>query len=337
MKLRCLYIFLLVAVYSAGCTAQPRGVTAIAFYNTENLFDTEDDPDTDDDEFTPQGPYHYTDNIYRQKLHNIATVLQQLGTDKDVQGAVLIGLAEIENGKVLTDLVAQPELSKRGYRYAWFNSADPRGIDVALLYDPHRFRMLKAEAVPATVNGYTEATRDVLHVKGILAGDTIHVLVNHWPSRREGQGATEPKRIAIAQLNKRILDGIYSKEPKAKVIIMGDLNDNPDDASVAKTLRAASSKPTNTQALYNPMADIYAGGKGSVLYKHHWDLFDQTIISGGFFTGRRLQYYMAEVYDRDFLFTQHGKFAGQLHRSFGGTRWLNGYSDHLPVILYLKQ
>ncbi|HEY9177077.1 MAG TPA: endonuclease/exonuclease/phosphatase, partial [Flavipsychrobacter sp.] len=195
-----------------GCTAQENTRhCAVAFYNVENLFDTVDDPATMDDEFTPTGRYRYTDKVYRQKLHNIATVIGELN-------AALVGLAEIENSTVLKDLAAQPELKKYNYKYAWYNSPDPRGIDVALLYEPARFKVIYTKAIPVRMKGM--ATRDILYVKGILDGDTVHVHVNHWPSRGEGMAESAPKRRAAAMVAEENVRGILAGNPRAKIIIM---------------------------------------------------------------------------------------------------------------------
>lgn len=327
-----------VLIFSAGCTAQKKdgNTCAIAFYNLENLFDTRNDPMTDDDEFTPEGRFHYTDNIYKQKLHNIAQVLQQLGTDADDNGAALIGVVEVENNKVLNDLIAQPEIKNRNYKYAWFDSPDPRGIDVALIYHPKKFTLIKA--VPIGTEVFEDDTRDILHVKGILLGDTVHVLVNHWPSRREGKNQTAGKRYAAAARNRKLVNEIQSANPNAKILLMGDFNDNPTDASIVKELGATGNKAqVNNRTLYNPMADIYTSGTGSILYKRHWDLFDQVMLSASFLTAKKWRYKNAEVFNREFLITQRSKMKGYPHRSFAGTHWINGYSDHLPVVVYLSR
>lgn len=333
-----LLLLIIILVFSAGCTAQKKdgNTCAIAFYNLENLFHPDNDPKTDDEEFTPQGAFHYTDNIYRQKLHNIATVLQQLGTDADDNGAALIGVAEVENGKVLADLLSQSEIKPRNYKYAWFDSPDPRGIDVALIYNPKKFTLLKA--VPIGTDVSEDDTRDILQATGVLMGDTVHVLVNHWPSRREGKNQTAGKRYAAAARNRKLIKQIQALNANAKILLMGDFNDNPTDASIVNELGAFANKAqVNNQGLYNPMADIYTSGSGSILFQHHWDLFDQIILSGTWLNGKKWRFSKAEVFNRDFLVTQRGKFKGYPHRSFAGTHWINGYSDHLPVVVYLSK
>ena len=328
-------LFTIVSCYTA--TGQKAAtVYPIAFYNLENLFDPADDPNKNDDEFTPHGFKHYTPDIYQQKLHNLATVIEKLGTDANKEGAALIGVAEIENDKVLRDLSSQPEIKQRGYRSVWYESPDLRGIDVALLYNPTYFTVVSSRSIPAPFNG-ADKTRDVLYVSGKLNGEIVHVLVNHWPSRREGKNETAPDRVAVAKVNKRIADSLLKKDAKARIIIMGDLNDNPTDNSLMQTLNAKADKlNTAYPYLYNPWVSIYRMGKGTAAYNDRWDHFDQIIISSGFFNGKLL-YKSNEIFDRPFLKQQSGKYKGYPHRSFSGHRWLNGYSDHLPVLIYLAQ
>jgi hypothetical protein len=312
---------------------------AVAFYNCENFFDTQDDPAKEDEEFTPAGKYHYTDNIYRKKLHNIASVIQLMG---DGQEPAIVGLVEIENNTVLNDLVRQPELSSVGYRYEWFEGPDPRSIDVAMLYDPKRFKVIKSEplSVDITSTGGKSITRDVLHVHGILLGDTIHVFVNHWPSQRGGEEASEPKRTIAAQVNRKAINAIIARSPNAKVIVMGDLNDNPPAPSIVNALGAKGERTAvSGNALYNPWAALYAAGQGTEVYRKKWNLFDQVIISNGLLVNRnnKLHYDRVEIFKPGFIVDTYKGHEGEPHRSFAGTRWINGYSDHFPVILYLAK
>lgn len=318
-------ILLALLLTLTSCAAQEdQQHCAVAFYNVENLFDTVDDPATMDDEFTPTGRYRYTDKVYRQKLHNIATVIGELD-------AVLVGLAEIENNTVLKDLTAQPELKKYNYKYAWYNSPDPRGIDVALLYDPAHFMVLHTEAVPVRMKGLV--TRDVLYVQGILDGDTVHVHVNHWPSRGEGMQESIPKRRAAAIIVEKNIRSILAANPKAKIIVMGDLNDNPGDESISEVLGAKNDR--NAQ-LYNPWLGLHHSGKGTSVYNRKWDHFDQVIISKAFQAGDGWHYEKAEIFDAAFIRNKGFEDAYPL-RSFKGYHWNNGYSDHLPVVLHLRR
>lgn len=331
----CIYIFLLSFLCCCTTTAQKQTATyPVAFYNLENLFDPANDPNRNDDEFTPNGANHYTQEVYRQKLHNLATVIEKLGADANNGGAALIGVAEIENDKVLRDLCNQPEIKRRNYKYVWYESPDLRGIDVALLYNPKYFTVVSSKSIPAPFNG-ADKTRDVLFVSGKINGEMVHVLVNHWPSRREGKNKTAPDRAAVAKVNKRIADSLIKKDAKARIIIMGDLNDNPTDNSVMQSLNAKADKlNTAYPYLYNPWVNVYRTGRGTAAYNDSWDHFDQIIISSALLKGK-LHYQRNEIFDRPFLKQQSGKYKGYPHRSFSRNRWINGYSDHLPVVIYL--
>ena len=322
-----------------GCTQQADNhEIAVAFYNCENFFDTVHNPAKEDEDFTPEGRYHYTQRIYEQKLHNIATVLQSMGGD---DGPAMIGMAEVENNTVLTDLAHQPELAKRNYKYAWFDGPDPRGINVALLYNPKYFVMLGTEPLHVDLSAFAgkSLTRDVLHVYGILAGDTVDIFVNHWSSRRGGEDASDAKRATAAQVDKDAITTIMKNRPGAKIILMGDLNDNPTDNSITGIL-GAKAEPTDVTetGLYDPWTGIYKGAAGTESFRGSWNLFDQIIISGGFLANRnnKLRYDRAEIYRPDFIVDHYKGHDGEPHRSFVGTRWINGYSDHFPVILYLS-
>lgn len=335
--------FLLFCLATFNLKAQKKSfqVTAVAFYNFENLFDTEDDPSNwGDDEFLPNGPYRYTPEIYRQKLHNLATVICQLGKELTPDGAAIIGTAEIENDKVLQDLVTQPEIADRNYKFIHFESPDSRGIDVALLYNPKYLQVVQARGLRTDitgVSGKSARTRDVLYVQGVLLGDTVNIFVNHWPSRRGGEAATVPLRAIAAGVSKKVMDSLLLRNPSAKVIIMGDLNDDPTDASVAKILGAKGDRAeVKLRGLYNPFVSFYKAGTGTLAYNDSWSLFDQIMVSGAFLdkTGSQWSYYRAEVFNREFLKNKFGQYKGYPHRSFDGNNWINGYSDHFPILVY---
>lgn len=316
-------------------------ISAIAFYNFENLYDTEDDPKKFDEEFTPAGANHYTDEIYRQKLHNLATVLKQLGTDVTPDGPAIIGTAEIENRRVLEDLVAEPEIAARHYGVVHFEGPDSRGIDCAMLYNPKYFKLLSARSLYVNLrseDGSAGGTRDVLHVTGLLSGDTVHVFVNHWPSRRGGEAASAPRRAKAAAVGRKVIDSLMKDNENAKIILMGDLNDDPIDASVVKVMKAKGDRDDVKKGdMFNPFTKLYKQGIGSLGYNDSWNLFDQIMISGAYLKDNNTgwKYYKAEVFNRDFLKNKFGQWRGYPHRSFDGTIWLNGYSDHFPTLVYI--
>jgi predicted extracellular nuclease len=333
--LRSVIVFFFVFPFNVTCIAQQSGKRlAVAFYNCENFFDTQDNPLKDDDEFTPGGKYKYTERIYRQKLHNIARVVKGMG---DPKGLAMIGLAEVENSKVLKDLVNEPQIAARKYKYVWYDGPDPRGINVALIYDPVMFRLINSKPVSINIagTGGKVVTRDALQATGVLSGDTVTVLVNHWPSRRGGDGASAPKRIIAANVNKNVAEGLWKKNSNATIIVMGDLNDNPDDESVTKTLGAvADKKLVAKKGFYNPYAAIYSNGGGTEVYRKKWNLYDQIIVSGSLVQCKNLCFDKAEVFKPDYIIDKYKGKEGEPYRSFKGTYWINGYSDHFPVIVY---
>lgn len=337
-----LYLFLISFSFNLHAQNKVLQINAVAFYNLENLFDTINDPNKFDEDFTPNGPYHYTSEIYHKKLHNMATVLSQLAIEKIPDGPALIGVAEIENETVLKDLIHQPELESRKLRIIHFESPDSRGIDVAMLYNPAFFRVINARALPVEIitNGKMEHTRDVLYVIGRLGDDTFHVFVNHWPSRRGGEAATVWKRAKAASVSKNIIDSIMAVNPNAKAIVMGDLNDDPTDPSIVKILGAVGNKKkVKPGGLYNPWVNFYKKGIGTLGYNDSWDLFDQIMVSYGFIKpgADNWHFYKAEIFNHAFLKNAFGKYKGYPHRSFSGTTWIDGYSDHFPTIIYLAK
>lgn len=326
-KIRIAIIILMCHLY--GCSAQHNttyGDAVIAFYNVENLFDTKDDPNTWDDDFTPKGSYRYTDKVYQHKLHNIARVIADINP-------TVIGLAEVENKTVLKDLITQPELKKHNYKFVWFDSPDPRGIDVALLYKAGDFTPSKSRNYPVIQDGLK--TRDVLYVSGKLNNEQIHLLVNHWPSRREGTTKSEPKRMAAAKVNKRIADSLLKKDTNSKIFIMGDMNDNPSNNSITQTLQASANKKDKKGYLYNPWAQLHQSGQGTSIYHKHWDHFDQMIISGAVVKGKGLHLKEVDIFDEQYIRNEGYGADGYPFRSFRGRNWNKGYSDHFPIVMYL--
>jgi len=317
-------------------------IHTVAFYNLENLFDTEDDPITYDDERTPEGKDHWTEDIYKDKLKNMAKVISEIGADVTKNAPALIGVAEIENRKVLEDLANQPILLSKDYGIVHFDSPDKRGIDVALLYQKSLFRPINTRTHELRIyNKNTEKrvfTRDQLLVSGYLDGDLIHVIVNHWPSRRGGEARSRPKREKAAALNKKIIDSLFDIDPYAKIITMGDLNDDPNNSSVKKILAAKSKKEdVLLKGLYNPMYAMSKKGIGSLAWKDSWNLFDQIIVSKAFLDKDydSYQYYKAGVFNKNYLANPSGKYKGYPYRSFTNGSYTGGYSDHFPVYIYL--
>ncbi len=340
--IRIFFLFaLLVCASVAGYSQKQVQVVAIGFYNVENFFDTINDPNKKDDDFTPDGAYHNTGDVYRQKLHNIASVFGQMGTDMTPDGPAIIGMAELENDNVLKDLVLQPEIAKRNYKYEWFYTPDERGISTAMLYNPKYFSVLSSRPihVPLESLGQTRPTRDVLYVCGVLAGDTVHVLVNHWPSKSGGEAASAPGRKLAASVDRRMVDSLINAAPGSKILILGDLNDNPTSDPVLKVLGCKDDKEhLEEKDLYNPWIKLYNKGMGTESFRGEWGLIDQIIMSKAVVENRndKWKYYSAQIFNREFLKNKIGQDKGLPHRSYTiSQRWDNGYSDHFPVLVYL--
>ena len=315
-------------------------IAAIGFYNLENLFDTLDHPDINDADFLPGGRLHWDSEKYWKKQANMARVISEMATEKTPDGVALLGVSEIENRSVLEDLVQQPALKSRNYQIVHFDSPDERGIDVGLLYQPKYFKVLGARALPVMLiekDSSRDFTRDVLYVAGQLDGELVHVFVNHWPSRGGGESASAWRRAEASRVCRVVVDSLLQAEPNAKILVMGDLNDDPNNKSVAQVMRAVRS--TDKMAvgeLYNPMYDMFLNGDGTLAYRDVWNLFDQIIVSKGLVSKKAggWQFYKPVVFRRPWLLQEDGAFRGYTLRTFVGDIFMNGYSDHLPVYLY---
>ena len=333
-----------ISSYYGEYSSQPDRRTiyaGIAFYNQENLFDYEDDPLKNDDEFTPGGSYHWDQMKYEHKLANMSKVLALLCTDRIKGGAAFIGLSEVENARVLEDLCNQPVLKEKGMKYIHYEGDDARGIDVAALYNPKMFILKSSELISVTEEykkfSGGHITRGVLHVYGNLLGENMHFLVNHWPSR----GAASPSREFMGRKVRQIVDSIYSIEPEAKIFIMGDLNDDPDNKSVTEALGAINNKKKvkeGSQDLYNPWYEMLRKeGKGTLLYDNMWNLFDQIIFSANMLGSDRtsFKFFKNEIFRPEWMTTTVGKYVGAPLRTTGSGVWQDGYSDHFPTQVYL--
>lgn len=334
--------FLLFFIFS-GIQAQEKQfkVACVGFYNLENLFDTVDDPAINDEEFLPEGPRQWTQAVYREKQKNLARVISELGTDLTPDGVAILGVAEIENRFVLEELTKEPAIAERGYEIVHYDSPDRRGIDVGLLYQPKYFTVTGSKPIPLVIyeeNGDRNYTRDILYVSGTFDGEPMHILVNHWPSRRGGEAATQPYRNAAALICKNVKDSLLQVDPKAKVIVMGDLNDDPVSPSVKKVL-AAKDKKTEVKAggFFNPMYAFFKQGFGTMAYRDAWSLFDQIIISEGLVDEKQAGYrfYKAAVHNKPYLIQRTGHFKGYPYRTFDFENYIAGYSDHFAVYMYL--
>lgn len=313
-------------------------LSCVAFYNLENLFDTINNSKILGEEFTPAGPIKWNTQKYNSKLKNMSYAISQIGLDYSPTGVAIIGVSEIENRTVLEDLIKQPDLVKRGYEIVHYDSPDLRGVDVGLLYDPSKFVVTNSKSYRLHTTDTAFLTRDQLMVSGYLMGEKVHVIVNHWPSRSGGELRSQPKRNAAAGLTRSIADSLFKVDPKARIIIMGDLNDDPFNESCAKILGAKKEiMEVKEGELYNTLWKTLDMGVGSLAYNDQWNLFDQIIVSNELANGNRskLKLWKAEVFNRSFLIQQEGRFKGSPLRTQAGGVWLNGYSDHFPTLIYL--
>ena len=313
----------------------------VGFYNFENLFDTKDSPDTDDAEFTPSGLNGWTKERYQEKLRKLSQVISEMGADQSPDGLALFGVAEIENRGVLEDFVLQKNVASRNYQIVHFDSPDPRGIDVALLYQAKYFQVTSSQTIPMASyasNGEVRGTRDILYVSGLFDGEPLHVLVNHWPSRSGGEKATQPLRNAAAMLCKKVIDSLQRIDPAVKVLVMGDLNDDPVSPSVKEVLNAKKSpQEAGVGAMFNPLYDYYKKGLGTLAYRDAWNLFDQILLSAGMAdqNAQGYRFLRAHVFNPPYMCQTSGPFRGYPLRTFAGGEYLNGYSDHFPVFVSL--
>lgn len=312
----------------------------IAFYNVENLFDTINQPDIEDDARTPLGKDHWTTQRYQKKLADLATILSAIGTPYSNNSPDIIGLCEVENDSVLQELVNQKPLQNKGYESIHFDSPDRRGIDVALLYKTNSFyptTMTSRRLVLYIGDNERKYTRDQLVVGGLLDDEQYYFIVNHWPSRSGGESRSRRYRMSAANLNKRIIDSLRKENPIAKIISMGDFNDDPTNASFKKVLQTKGSKnQLEETSLYNPMEKLYRSGEGSLAYRDRWNLFDQfymtasvTVNNGGY------HYWKSGIFTIPELITQNGRYKGYPLRTYAGGAYVGGYSDHFPVYLFL--
>lgn len=364
MKFLQLIVLILFVVPMNKSWAQQKNYTihTIAFYNFENLFDTINDPNTNDDEWTPKGAQHWTSKKYHQKLQNLSRVLFEIGSSDNPNAPTFIGGSEIENRGVLEDLVQQAKLANKDYGIIHFDSPDKRGIDVALLFQKKYFRPSSYTNIPLYV--YKDAveakskikvevvekgedeeeinpqsnrvfTRDQLLVTGFLEGEEIHIIVNHWPSRSGGEKKTSTFREAAGSLNRKIIDSLQRINPNAKVITLGDLNDGPFNNSVKKALGAKAKKEeVPLLGIYNPFEEMAKKGLGTIAFRDSWDIFDQIMVSQSLIKNdfSSFQYWKAGIYNKPFLIQTSGLYKGYPKRHSATEV---GFSDHFPVYIYL--
>lgn len=339
-----LYILIL---FSAVCTpifAQKDAM--IAFWNVENLYDTVDDPAVKDEEFLPSAKNAWTSQRYNTKLTNTAEVILKMNNGV---GPDILGMAEVENKGVLVDLTTKTDLKKQKYGIVHFDSPDQRGIDVALIYKTKSFKVLSSSSVAVVLpkgekdSAAPRPTRDILVVRGILnKKDTICILVNHWPSRLGGVEQSDPKRMAAAETVVRICDSLKMLFPNGEIISMGDYNDEPSDRSMM-TLTLSSYgdghyiQGNHIAPFVNMMDSIKASGDGTHYYKKEKSCLDQILVTPNLREKKSYYVTQAFIFKPEWIFAEVYKNDGlSPKRTWAGSRYIGGYSDHLPVYTILK-
>ena len=315
----------------------------IASWNLQNLFDTIDDPKKNDEDFIPNGKMIWTEDRLDKKLYNLARVIRSMNHGS---GPDLLGVCEVEH-QALLDTMIQKFLPDLNYKTAYIESLDERGIDNGLIFKANEFKVLNVQIDTVHLSSGWP-TRFIFGVNLLMENnDKITVFVNHWPSRSGGQLRSEPNRIEAAKILRGDVDRIFNVDPDAKIFIMGDFNDEPINASILETLNAYPLKCDSIRSnyeldsggeLFNLSYEVFESGLGSYMYQNKWNLLDQIIVSGSLINGKEINYicHSFKVYKPNFVITKSGKFKGAPFPTYGGTRYLGGYSDHFPVISKFK-
>ncbi len=340
--------FLLTVMMLAAMTVMAQQkqyqVYGVGFYNLENLFDTVHDVGKNDVEYLPNGANKWGSVKYTHKLHNMARAVADMGTDvlKGV-GCAVIGVSEVENANALTDLINQPELKERNMQFVHIEGPDRRGVDCAMLYNPKLFTVRDVKLVPYVPELEKDSlyiTRGFLTVSGTLADEHVAIIVCHWPSQYIGSFYRESAGRQV----RAIKDSLLEEDPQCKVMVMGDMNDDPHSRSMSRELRAQRDfKDMRPRDMYNPWWKILDNGTGTLTYEGRWNLFDQIVMTPNMLNMEderdftTLKFWKAQIQRRDYLIQTEGSYKGSPKRTHAGGVWLDGYSDHLPVVVYLMK
>jgi predicted extracellular nuclease len=313
-------LFLLTFLLAFQISASAQHERRIAFYNVENLFDTIDG-ENDDSEFLPGAKSQWNYERYRTKLEHINQVLDNMDSP------ALVGMCEVENEQVIKDLITFSS-QRNDYQVIHYESPDARGIDVAFMYDPSIFKVLSSGNLRFHLPGKDQpSTRDIVWAKLLSGRDTLHCLVNHWPSRRGGTEESEPNRIKAAETARKYIDSVQQRVPRAKIILMGDLNDHPTDKA-----------PLIIDEKLDPMITAASGEYGGTHnYKDEWGILDHIFVSPSLSKKKGLKVLKdsGKIHSFDFNMTEYkGKMVP--NRTYAGDKYLGGYSDHLPVSIMVS-
>lgn len=315
----------------------------VAFYNLENLFDIYDDPETHDEEFTPDGIKQWNETKYQKKLTNMERVLFDMAAiQKDYP--IVIGVSEIENRSVLEDLISQPKLKGANYRICHYDSPDARGVDVAFLYRADVFKLEGSENIKLVVEELPDfRTRDFVVMWGTIEGEPFYFLVSHWPSRLGGKEASQFKRDACAKQIREIKDKLLAENPNTKVIVMGDFNDDATDASLVKVMGAKGKvKDLAEGDFFNPFFQMLRAGHGTLAYQDMWNLFDNICVTENLVNDEpgklkliKGKKFYGNIFRRPYMLQQEGQYKDYPLRTFVTNNFQNGFSDHFPVYIYI--
>lgn len=338
--------FLLTGFFAAllvACFAQKP--YKVVFYNFENLFDTLDDPDKYDEEFTPRGVKKWNTAKYNKKIANLDRVLFDIAAE-DRDFPVVIGVSEIENRNVMEDVLAQEKLAHANYRVVHYDSPDARGVDVGFYYRPDIFKLEGSAAIPFYMPELPDfKTRDFVTMWGTIENEPFFFLVTHWPSRLGGKEASAPKRMAAARQVRAIVDSVQRANPATKVVVMGDLNDDATDESIVEGLRARG-RTWDVQPgdMFNPFIPMLKAGYGTLAYRDDWNLFDNIIVSDNLVDACPGQLrilpvgnskFYGGIFRRPYMIQREGQYKGYPLRTFVGNNFQGGFSDHFPVYIYI--
>ncbi len=327
------------------CQDYKNEVHTIAFYNLENLFDTINDVTINDEASPIMETSMNRTSVYKNKLKNLSKVISEIGFDKTGSSPTIIGICEVENRLVVEDLINTGKLKGINYNISHFNSPDNRGIDVGLIYNQDYFKIVREKNIALEIfdfdNGKQIFTRDQLLVEGLLSGERIFIIINHWPSRYGGAERSKPFRNKAAELNRFIIDSINHIDQRAKIFTIGDFNDDPTDESIKRILKTVKEKNNLfSSEMYNPYEKMFDDGYGTLKYRGLWNMFDQIILSKYSLKDyNKINFYFdgAYIHSESYLINQDGNYKGYPFRSFAGGNFIGGYSDHLPVYIILKR
>ena len=346
MKISFLFLTLLflgISVSLAQKKEKQYNIRTVAFYNLENLFDTINDTSINDEASPMMELKSNKSKVYWDKIDKLSSVIAQIGAEKANTSPAIIGVSEVENLSVLEDLVKSEHLQKKGYGIIHYDSPDKRGIDVALLYQKKYFKPIHHEVFNPNIykDNKKVFTRDQLLVSGYLDDELIHIIVNHWPSRRGGEANSRPLREKAAYQNIKIIAQIREKDPIAKIFIVGDFNDDPINSSFKKVLKTKTKKKNVGKLdIYNPYEDLHRRGFNTLAYRDNLNLFDMILISSPLLDKGEKDFstykmFQANIFNKRFLSDKKGQYKGYPFRSFSNGTYTGGYSDHYPVYMYL--